>query len=536
MSAPRLCLSAYLLFAVMFAMMARGQQTVKEADAPCARCHREIYNRYLATPMANASGRAVDHLLTADFVHIPSGTRYKIYADANAAWLSSSNTTNAQAISKQRLDYFLGSGHLGVTYLYTQQGYLLESPVAWYAATGGYDMKPGYEKAEAMPAAIPVESGCLRCHMSGVAHTESGTRSRYAGLPFAQTGITCESCHGDASAHVRSGGKASVLNPAKLGADRRDSICMNCHLEGDVAVERPNRSAVDYRPGERLSDFLSFFVQASADPLDRGVSEVEQFAASRCKRVSGESMSCTTCHDPHRSPSSAERVAFYRAKCLTCHSSPQIANKHHPETPDCAGCHMQRTTARNIPHVAWTDHRILREPVPALRDRFDAKSDRKLTAIFSPMADARDAALAAYITVRNGQSKDLRGTLATMQQLYASGERDPHFLEALGVLDGLRGDAVASEKHLRELLAAEPLNPTALSNLGFFAANRGEVPEAVKSWKLVFDRNQTDLGLARNLAVAQCALGDKAGGQKTIDDALQFSPGAWKLLATACVP
>ena len=214
--------------------------------------------------------------------------RYEVSKSAGGASLSFDDPENAKARGEQALQYFLGSGHLGVIYLYLQQGFLLESPVAWYAAAARYDMKPGFASLPEMPPALPVEPACLRCHMSGVAHAEPGTVNRYAGLPFAQTGITCEGCHGDTAAHVQTGGKAPVVNPAKLDAERRDAVCISCHLEGDVTVPRAGRSALDWKPGERISDYLSYFVYGDGRLLDRGVSEVEQLSTSGCKRASGD--------------------------------------------------------------------------------------------------------------------------------------------------------------------------------------------------------------------------------------------------------
>ena len=52
------------------------------------------------------------------------------------------------------------------------------------------------------------------------------------------------------------------------------------------------------------------------------------------------------------SPPEAERVAFYRGKCLACHSAPAFAETHFPATPDCTSCHMPRSGAIDTPHVA----------------------------------------------------------------------------------------------------------------------------------------------------------------------------------------
>ena len=501
-----------------------GQQTVRSADAVCARCHGEVYRRYLLTPMANASGAAGDRLMPGGFTQAGAGVHYEVGRAPDGAYLSFADGRDGRIAGKHRLDYYLGSGHLGVTYLYTQEGYLLESPVAWYAATGGYDMKPGLGQLKEMPGAIPMEATCLRCHMSGVAATEPGTLNRYAGLPFGQTGITCEGCHGEAGAHVRTGGKAAVVNPAKLDADRRDSVCISCHLEGDVTVQRAGRSPLAYRPGDRISDYLSYFIFASNNPLDRGVSEVEQFGASRCKRASGDGMSCTSCHDPHGSPAAAERVAFYRGRCLACHGA-SFGASHHVENSDCTSCHMPRSTAENIPHVAWTDHRILREPGAGLPSR-GAEKQSSLTAIYSPQANDRDAAMARYTSLMVGLSQDREGTLVKLEGAYVAGSRDVRLLEALGVTEALSGRGRESEARFRELLRVDPVNLTALSNLGVYVARRGDVAAAVALWKPAFARNEDMMDFAHNLALAECAMGDEAGAKATFAEALKFSPGA----------
>src|SRR5665213_2213618 len=138
-------------------MLAQASQTaipVKQADAACAKCHTEIFHRYLDTPMANASGLAMERLLPGDFTNALSGTKYRIDAADGAAWLTYDDPQSPPVKGRMRLDYFLGSGHLGVTYLYSIDKYLLESPVAYYSSANGYDMKPGLGGLHEMPPAI----------------------------------------------------------------------------------------------------------------------------------------------------------------------------------------------------------------------------------------------------------------------------------------------------------------------------------------------------------------------------------------------
>jgi hypothetical protein len=221
--------------------------SVREADAPCARCHDHIMQSYLHTPMANASGMAADRLHPGTFLHKPSGIEYTIAVRNGRAYLSSRNAATAEPPVEFELRYFLGSGHLGTTYLYSIGDYLFESPIAWYAPSDHYDMKPGLGELSQRPPTLPMQSGCMRCHMSSVQRPAAGTINRYPTAPFLHAGVTCEACHGDSREHVKSNGKVSVINPVRLAADKRDSICISCHLEGDISVERAGRSALDYR-------------------------------------------------------------------------------------------------------------------------------------------------------------------------------------------------------------------------------------------------------------------------------------------------
>ena len=145
---------------------------------------------------------------------------------------------------------------------------------------------------------------------------------------------------------------------------RRDSVCLNCHLEGQTAVDRLGRKPEDFRPGDNLFDYTQFFVYRSeVGSGGRATSQWEALLQSECRKKSGDRMTCTTCHDPHGSPSAEERVAFYRQRCLNCHGSSAaggtgFAVSHHPENPDCVACHMARAASTDIAHEQVTDHLI----------------------------------------------------------------------------------------------------------------------------------------------------------------------------------
>lgn len=528
-SASALTLRETIWFVLLVAALCRSgfaatQATpVREADASCAQCHAEIYRKYLATPMANASGAAVEKFRAGTFLHKPAGVEYEISMDQGEPVLKYRLPDETSTPVSRSLAYFLGSGHLGTTYLYSIGKYLFESPIAWYAASQSYDMKPGLAEMRQMPPPLPMESGCMRCHMSSVQPADSGTMNRFQGLPFLHGGITCEACHGDSRQHVVSGGKAAIVNPSRLDADKLDSICISCHLEGDVSVERAGHNALNYQPGDSITDYVAYYVRAGANLTARGVSEVEQLSQSTCKRVSGDKMSCTSCHDPHYTPDAQHRTAFFRSKCLACHNQPQFAATHHPENQDCTSCHMPRAVARNILHVAWTDHRILRAP-----DRSNVVNDVStgdhLMPIFSPRATDRDLAMAYYQLLLEGDRSFEALAWEKLNQLGNTIANDKAALDALGNLSAERGDNQTAERAFQKVLEIDPDDLTALSNLGILRAKEGKLNEAIPLLNKAFERNQDVPGLAMNLARVDCMAGDGQAAQATLQTALNYSP------------
>ncbi len=222
-----------------------------DPDQACARCHQKIFDSYKKTPMAQASGLAVDGLLPGEFTHAASGVRYRLFLRDGRAWLSYErpNASPQQALKgEQELTYFVGSGQRGRTYLFQKNGYWFESPVNWYSKQRVWDMNPKSIDAREMPFTLKVDRGCLHCHSTGV-QPALGANNHFGSQPFLYGGITCQSCHGDPAAHLASGGAAPILNPAKLSPSKRDSVCLQCHLEGETVVNAPGRSLAAFVPG-----------------------------------------------------------------------------------------------------------------------------------------------------------------------------------------------------------------------------------------------------------------------------------------------
>jgi predicted CXXCH cytochrome family protein len=498
-------------------------EPVRKADAVCGNCHEKIFREYLVTFMANASGLANDRIYTGSLEHRASGIEYKISEEDGSLWLSYLRRGDPDVQGKHKLEYFLGSGHLGLTYLYSLNGYFIESPIAYYANAKGFDMKPGLTDFRALPPSLPMTSGCMRCHMTGVQREDAGTLNHFSKTPFLQAGITCESCHGDSARHVSTAGKADVVNPMKLDAERRDSVCISCHLEGDSHIEHAGRSALDYKPGDRISDYVSYFVYASDKITSRGVSEIEELAQSQCKKMSGDKMSCMSCHDPHYSPPPAKRAEFYRQKCLACHMEPKFAETHFSSTPDCTSCHMPKAKAEKMPHIAWTDHRLRqRYEQPAIA--FDPDTAPELVPFQKESADPRDLALAYYDVVAGGNTAESPRAWSLLSSIRRTHPQDVPVLVALGYLTQLRGNTEDAIEIYRQALKLDPMNLTATNNLATLLARSGHLKEARTLWKQTFAINETSEEPGINLASAECMLGEKDAAMLTLKQALFYSP------------
>jgi hypothetical protein len=404
----------------------------------CARCHPAIYESYQRTSMAHASGPALGSLIPADFTHKESGVHYRIYAEGGRAWLSFDRPGEPEVQGKRELLYFIGSGRRGRTYLFETDGFLFESPVNWYASKQMWDTAPAYQSDREIPLNLPAYASCLHCHVSGMQPPVKGTENRYPDPPFTHNGVSCERCHGPGAAHSGGAGTngavanaavlsstivgSTIVNPAKLEPARRDEICMQCHLEGKIAIERAGHHLYEYRAGENLSDYIRYFVLKGSQGSSSigAVSQVEALDQSQCKKKSGDAISCTSCHDPHRSPSAEERVAYYRGKCVACHGMP-FADKHHADHPDCVACHMPALPSADVAHTQVTDHRIPRRPLVSPQLLQDASSQSPAPQLIpfqaggKSDADARDAAL-AWASLSGGKKRSLKRAIDCQRQ------------------------------------------------------------------------------------------------------------------------
>ena len=510
----------------------------------CAKCHLAIATSYATKPMARGSGLATENFLPGEFRDPVSGVHYRVYVENGGAWLSFDRDGEAPLHGKRKLDYFIGSGHRGKTFVFSEDGFSFESPINFYthqgSANGGiWDMAPKNQGAKEMPLTSPAASSCLSCHTSDAQAPEPGTDNKYASPLFAHGGITCERCHGGDLTHganpdkfakvaanqpLKGSAQSAIINPAKLPPDRRDAVCMQCHLEGNSAIEQPGHHFYEFRPGDDLSKFIRYYI-LSGDGKDsvRAVSQFEALEQSGCKRGTGPSFTCTTCHDPHSSPAPAERVSYYRAKCLSCHGE-AFAAKHHTEQQDCTSCHMPSVATIDVGHTQDSDHRILRVPAASQQG---PGADPKLIR-FPPVNQEdsfRDVALAwVSIAGSSGSPYAIQQSEKILPQALAQSPEDAELLTAMGYSEQQKGLTDLARGHYEHALRVKPLSLDAASNLALIEANAGHLDRAGALWKAAFERAPGRSSLGIYLARALCLSGHGDESKGTIARVLRFNP------------
>jgi tetratricopeptide (TPR) repeat protein len=528
----------------------RDAATTPPGNEACGKCHRAIFQTYSATPMAHASGPATQDFLPGGFHHAASGVHYRVFLEKGDAWLSFDRDGDPPLHGKRKLEYFIGSGLRGKTYIFSDDGFSFELPVNFYsqrsdAPGGGWDMAPKHQGAKEMPLNSPALPSCLTCHTSDAQAPQVGTENEYASPLFAHGGITCERCHGADTSHgagksantATAGAAASrststlpakIINPAKLPPARRDAICMQCHLEGNTSVQQPGRHFYEFRAGEDLSDFVRYYVYTGGGNDNvRAVSQFEALAQSKCKRLTGDSMTCISCHNPHASPPAGQRVSYFRAKCLACHGE-AFAAKHHVEQPDCASCHMQRLRALDVAHTQATDHRILRLPIPQTAS--DPSSESALAQAnirrFPPVPvdSLRDPALAWSSLAGAGSQFALAQAEKLLPEALTQNPDDPELLTALGYSEQLRGLTDLAREHYEHALRITPLALEAAANLALIEASAGNLDRAAALWKSTFARDPGRSTWGIDLARALCLSAHGVEAKAVLARVLEFNP------------
>jgi SOS response regulatory protein OraA/RecX len=370
----------------------------------CASCHENTYRSYQQTGMGHSlylpdRDDIIERFGPEEVVYDPQKNFYYLAAWQGEEMFIKEFRLQGQDTVFQRTEkvsFIVGSGHQTRSYLMERNGYWYEMPITWYVEKQIWDLSPGYKDNNSR-FAREIGQECLSCHTG---HNEylAGSKNRFAKVAH---GIGCEKCHGPGSVHVElaekeqlpeEGTDYSIVTPSNLPIGKQFDICQQCHLQG-VNVYRPGKSIADYRPGMALTEVMDVFIERPKNANAFGIaSHAERLMASQCFIQSAGKLTCTTCHNPHKSISVTDPKRYVR-QCTNCHASTQatvgsgaVDNEtvssnsgrsgqwseaksvsggcsapqelQMTKQGDCISCHMPQGETRDIPHVSFHDHKI----------------------------------------------------------------------------------------------------------------------------------------------------------------------------------
>jgi tetratricopeptide (TPR) repeat protein len=365
----------------------------------CKKCHVEIYESFIKTGMGKSfelasrkksSAKMDKHTVIYDRF---SDFYYHPFWDMDSLKIMEFRLSGKDTVYKrvEKVEYIIGSGQHTNSHLFSTNGYLRQMPMTYYTQKETWDLPPGFENGFNTRFNRVIGLECMTCHNS-YPNFEEGAENKFTALP---NGINCERCHGPGSMHVREKmagnlvdtSKAidyTIVNPGKLPVDLQFDVCQRCHLQGN-AVLKNDKTFYDFKPGKKLSDYLTVFLPKYKGEEDKFImaSHADRLKMSQCfvkaavaannqqtLRPYKQSLTCVTCHNPHISVTQTGKEV-YNTACKNCHASQKsktecsepIENRTKMANNNCVKCHMPKSSTIDIPHVTTTDHYI-RKPLP----------------------------------------------------------------------------------------------------------------------------------------------------------------------------
>ena len=352
----------------------------------CAGCHREIYERWRHTAMANVV-RSPQSAPDA-FAAAPEANPVFPFARGDVALIYGS-------IWKQR--YFKRVGR-ELYPLPVQWDFATRSWLPYHVPAHGADWwASSYPDSN---FARPTGPTCDGCHSVGFDRkTET----------VAEWNVGCERCHGPGSEHVRKPTRSNMVNPATMSAAAETDLCIQCHSQG-----RPVTEAGDGRGSPRpAQQSAQQYVQGPADwPVGfaLGLRLEDYWKLEECRlgqtnfyyypdctahknRMQGNDfvqsvmyrhqIRCSDCHDAHGTGQHGLLRKPAQSLCLECHGpgSPNgpregtiAAHTHHKADSagsQCVACHMPAIESEGVPGAGEFVHaHTFRVITPSMTRRY----------------------------------------------------------------------------------------------------------------------------------------------------------------------
>ena len=523
----------------------------------CAACHADISNDYGKTAMGRSMSLASDPEQLARVTHTVTirdeklNRFFQVFRQGSTLYQSEYElTADGSEVFRntQEVAYAMGSGANGISHIVRRGNYLFEAPLSYYSKSQSWELSPGYELGDyGFSRAIPAM--CVACH-SGQAQPVADRDGLYRDPPFKELAIGCENCHGPGQIHVEERAKGTpvsgnvdrtIVNPAKLPSWLADNICMNCHQAGDSRVLQPGKTLFDFRPGTPLEDTLAILAmppRRGAPPSDPLLQHYWSMILSQCYRSSAGRMSCITCHDPHRQPTSTA-ASYYRARCLTCHTEascrvPLRARPAKSPSDDCVGCHMPKQSLARISHSALTDHRIIaRSGEPYPEAAFHATTPELPDLVhLNAIPSAKDAVppltlLQAYGSLMDSHHEYRAPYLSVLAQLAPTQPEHPLVLSGLAwksLRDGTTEGQTAAIANLIKAIEHRSVAAADFETLVDLLTRAGRTSEALAMAQRGIDLNPYDQRLYKSLALLQITAHQYSDALAAMEKELELFP------------
>lgn len=519
------------------------------AAASCRGCHAEVWKTYRLTGMGRSFGPFSPERTAADFTknnrfyHAASDRYYSMIRRGGEAFMRRHQKgLRGEEINvvEKRIDYVMGSGHKARTLIHRNgRNELIELPVAWYTARGGYwAMNPNYDRPDHEDFRRRIRYDCFFCHNAypgmGARPDDFHADPVYpAELP---AGIDCQRCHGPGQAHVEAAAgkapaekvRALIVNPKRLPRERQLEICMQCHLQSTSlplphSIVKTGRGVFSFRAGEPLGDYTLFFdhpAGAGYDDKFEIAHAAYRLRQSECFRKSA--MTCTTCHNPHDVKRGEEAAAIAGRACRSCHAQPAAAG--HAGRSECVSCHMVQRRTEDAVEVVMTDHRIARrpaagDPAGSRKERSGAPYRGEVAAYYPAKPDALHYAIAQ---VRTGTN--LSGGLPLLEKA----SRDPgcgaDCLFELSEAYGKAGRFEDAARTAEETLKREPGHLHTLRSYGTHLSAKGELARGAELLEKALRQAPDHPRTLHDLAVNYLRQGRQADALRLLEEALRADP------------
>lgn len=530
------------------------------ADVLCGDCHQDLWTSYQDVGMARAfhrptADRLIEDFEAGPFFHAASSRYYEMtFTDGKLLFTRYQLDQSGERINKwsTQVDWVMGSGNHSRVYLYrTPYGEMYQLPLAWYTQTASWGMAPGFDNAHHLGVNRLVRRECMFCHNAyPQVPVGSDRRDKPHRFPVdLPEGIGCQRCHGPGADHLRTvlGPdpsdtliRSSIVNPGRLSPERRDAVCMGCHLQPSVSItglRRFDRSDYSFQPGERLEDYIVHVDVVEADTAQPDRFEINhhpyRLMQSRCWTQSPRGkLSCLTCHDPHRKVAAEDRSDHYRAACQTCHEPADCGREHESSGPSgdtsCFTCHMPQRRTRDVVQVVMTDHMIQRripdrDLLAPLKEKDPVLVD--VVPLFPERAPQESLwqAYRALAVLRAGGAEDSALALNAALTKARVTDVDPFLTLGRGLIQKA-GRPDAGRAALRRVLQRWPDSTSARQWLAVAAEGLGDVDTAIAELEAARTIDPNQPTLLYNLALMMMAQGSVESAVELLEEAVRQHP------------